>query len=237
MRKHTISDDDAAALVTGQAPAERPDLATLARSISEFRDAAFASPPRPSAELRARLDLAHAGGISSEAVSNEAADVIDAAEPASSRPRASVGRMKRMFAWFTGLGIAAKVVLGATVAAAAGATGVGAAAGVNILVSASAEQEQQQVIPSDEPTEAPTGSPTDEPSSFGDSVSERAHELGKGSDGAEFGAEVSTEAQLQGELNAQNPDGTGAEVSGSAHVGGGADVAPELPDVVLGGDD
>jgi hypothetical protein len=233
MRKHRISDDDAAALVTGAAPAERPDLATLARSISEFRDAAFASPPRPSAELRARLELAHAGGISSEAVSNEAADAIDAAEPASSRPRASVGRMKRMFAWFTGLGIAAKVVLGATVAAAAGATGVGAAAGVNILVSASAEQEQQQVIPSDDPTDAPT----DEPGSFGDSVSDRAHELGKDSDGAAFGAEVSTEAQLQGEVNAQNPDGTGADGSGSANVGGGAEVAPELPEVVPGGDD
>jgi hypothetical protein len=237
MRKHRISDDDAAALVTGAAPAERPDLATLARSISEFRDAAFASPPRPSAELRARLELAHAGRISSEAVSNEAADAIDAAEPATSRPRVSVGRMKRMFAWFTGLGIAAKVVLGATVAAAAGATGVGAAAGVNILVSASAEQEQQQVIPSDDPTEAPTGSPTDDPGSFGDSVSDRARELGKGSDGAEFGAEVSTEAQLQGEINAQNPGDTGADGSGSANVGGGVDVAPELPEVVPGGDD
>jgi hypothetical protein len=236
MRKHRISDDDAAALVTGAAPAERPDLATLARSIAEFRDAAFASPPRPSAELRTRLELAQAGGISSEAVSNEAADAIDAAEPASSRPRASVGRMKRMFAWFTGLGIAAKVVLGATVAAAAGATGVGAAAGVNILVSASAEQEQQQVIPSDIPTEAPTGSPTD-PGSFGDSVSDRAHELGEGSVGADFGAEVSAEAQLQGEINGQNPDGTGADGSGSANVGGGVDVAPELPDVVPGGDD
>jgi hypothetical protein len=238
MRKHRISDDDAAALVKGAAPAERPELTDLARSIADFRDAAFASPPRPSAELRARLELAHAGGISSEAVSNEAADAIDAAEPASSRPRASVGRMKRMFAWFTGLGIAAKVVLGATVAAAAGATGVGAAAGVNILVSTNAEQEQQ-VTPGGDPTEAPA----DEPGSFGDSVSDRARDLGKGSVGAEFGGEVSAEAQLLAELKAQNPDGTGVgastevDASGSANVGGGVGVAPELPDVVPGGDD
>lgn len=233
MRKHRISNDDAAALVKGEAPAGRPDLTTLARSITEFRDAAFTSPPRPSAELRTRLELAHAGGISPEAVSDETATVVDAAEPASSRPQASVGRMKQMFAWFTGLGIAAKVVLGATVAAAAGATGVGTVAGVNILVSANAEQEQQQVTPSDDPTEAPAGSPVDEPGTFGDSVSDRAHELGKGSVGAEFGAEVSAEAKLLGEVTA----GVGAHGSGSVNVGGGQEIAPELPDVVPGGDD
>ncbi len=245
MRKHRISDDDAAALVKGKVPAERPDLATLARSISEFRDAAFASPPRPTVELRTRLDLAHAGRISPEAVSNEAANVIDAGEPASSRPRASVGRMKRMFAWFTGLGIAAKVVLGATVAVAAGATGVGAAAGVNILVSTSAEQEQEQVTPGGDPSGAPGGDPseapadelTDEPGAFGDSVSDRAHELGQGSVGAEFGAEVSAEAHLLGEGNAQNPEGSGATGSASTNAGGGVEIAPELPDVVSGGDD
>ena len=64
MRKHRISDDDAAALVTGTAPADRPDLTTLASAITEFRDAAFASPPRPSAELMARLELAGASEIS-----------------------------------------------------------------------------------------------------------------------------------------------------------------------------
>jgi hypothetical protein len=233
MRKHRISDDDAAALVTGEAPAERPDLTTLARSISEFRDAAFASPPRPSAELRARLQLAPASGISLVAASNEAAPAIDAGEPASPAPRASVGRMKRMFAWFTGLGIAAKVVLGAAVAAAAGATGVGAVTGVNILVSATAEQEQQQVTPGDDAPEAPR----DEPDTFGDSVSDRAHELGTGSAGAEFGAEVSAEAKLLGDAHAQNSDGTGADASGSATVEGGVTVEPELPDVVTGGDD
>ena len=141
-----------------------------------------------------------------------------------------------MFAWFTGLGIAAKVVLGATVAAAAGATGVGAVAGVNILVSANVEHEQeQQVTPGGDPTEAPA----DEPGTFGDSVSDRAHELGAdgSSTGAEFGAEISGEAQLQGEGNAQNPDGPGVNGSGSANVEGDVEIAPELPDVVPGGDD
>lgn len=235
MRTHRISDDDAAALVKGTAPAERPDLAPLARSVTEFRDAAFASPPRPTAELRARLDLAHAGGISPEAVSQETANAIDAREPASSRPRASVGRMKQMFAWFTGLGIAAKVVLGATVAAAAGATGVGAVTGVNILVSANAEYEQeQQVTPGGDPTDE-----ADEPGTFGDGVSDGALELGADgtTTGAEFGAEVSGEAQLQGEGNTQNPGGAGVNGSGSANVEGSVEVAPELPDVVPGGDD
>lgn len=228
MRKHGISDDDAAALVTGAAPADRPDLTAFASSISEFRRAAFAAPPRPSAELRSRLDLV--GGISPAAVSNGVVESDDAREPALARPVASVGRMKRMFAWFTGLGIAAKVVLGVTVAAAAGATGVGAATGITTLVSSHSEQEQ--IAPTDEPTEVPaepTGTPTD---TFGGSVSDRAHELGKDSDGAAFGEEISEEAQQLGDEKAQNPDGTGAD---NAKNGDG--VAPEQPDVVPGGDD
>jgi len=55
--------------------------------------------------------------------------------------------------------------------------------------------------------------------------------------GAEFGAEVSGEAQLQGEGNTQNPGGAGVNGSGSANVEGSVEVAPELPDVVPGGDD
>jgi len=235
MRKHRISDDDAAALVTGTAPADRPDLTTLATSISEFRDAAFASPPRPSAELRARLDLAHAGGISPGAHPNRGAETIDARQPAASRPVASVGRMKRMFAWFTGLGIAAKVVLGVTAAAAVGATGLATAAGVNALVSTTAEQEQ--VTPTDDPTDTPTDEATDESDTFGDSVSDRAHELGKDSDGAAFGEEISEEAQQLGDEKAQNPEGTGSDNSGSENAEDGQGEAPELPDVVPGGDD
>lgn len=229
MRKHRITDDDAEALVTGTAPAERPDLATLARSITEFRAAAFAAPPRPSAELRARLELAPESEISTLADPNEVAASIDARQPAESRPVASMGKMKRMFAWLTGLGLAAKVVLGVSVAAAAGATGVGAAVGIDAIVSTTSEQEQ--VTTEDDQATDPTDAPTDAPDTFGDSVSDRAHELGTDSDGAAFGEEISEEAQQLADDLAQNPDETGRG------TGDGPENAPELPEVVPGGDD
>jgi hypothetical protein len=232
MRKHRITDDDAEALVTGTAPAERPDLTTLARSITEFRAAAFAAPPRPSAEVRARLELALESEISTPAHPNEVAASIDARQPAASRPVASMGRMKRMFAWLTGLGLAAKVVLGVSVAAAAGVTGVGAAVGIDAIVSTTSEQEQ--VTTEDEATDEatdPSDAPTDAPDTFGGSVSERAHELGKDSEGAAFGEEISEEAQQLADDLAQNPDETGRG------TGDGSEIAPELPEVVPGGDD
>jgi hypothetical protein len=232
MRKHRITDDDAEALVKGTAPAERPDLTTLAHSITEFRAAAFVTPPRPSAGLRARLELAPESEISTPAHPNEVAVSIDARRPATSRPVASMGRMKRMFAWLTGLGLAAKVVLGVSVAAAAGVTGVGAAVGIDALVSTTSEQEQVTTDDdaTDEATE-PTDAPTDAPDNFGDSVSDRAHELGKDGDGAAFGEEISEEAQQLGDDKAQNPDGTGPGAGDSQGN------APERPDVVPGGDD
>jgi hypothetical protein len=219
MKKHGISDDDAEALVTGAAPADRPDLATLAHSIAEFRSAAFATPPRPSAALRTRLDLAPE--IS--------------ARPETSRSEAFMGRMKRMFAWFAGLGIAAKIVLGVSVAAAAGATGVGTAVGINTLVSATSEQEQ--VAPEDGATDAPTDDQTETPENFGSGVSDRAHELGKDSDGAAFGEEVSEEAQQLGDDKAQDRAESDPEGSGSGDAENGQGSAPELPDHVPGGDD
>jgi hypothetical protein len=221
MREHRISDDDAQALVTGEAPAERPDLARLALSIKEFRSAASASAPRPSAELSRRLELAAQ---------------IDVGRPETSGRPASRGRMKRVFAWITGLGVAAKIVLGVTVAAAAGATGVGAAVGIDTLVSATAEHD----VTTDESTDAPadpTDAPSDAPENFGGSVSDRAHELGKGSDGAAFGEEISEEARQLGDEMAQNLEGTGPGESASNGAIGNKGNAPELPDVVPGGDD
>lgn len=218
MRKHGISDDDAAALVTGAAPGDRPDLAPLARSIAEFRRAAFATPPRPSAALRTRLDL-------TPEISPR---------PETSRSEAFMGRMKRVLAWFAGLGIAAKIVLGVSIAAAAGATGVGTAAGINTLVSATAEQ--QQVAPEDDAIDAPTD-PTDAPENFGGTVSDRAHELGKDSDGRAFGEEVSEQAQQLGDDKAQDRNGNDPEGSGSGDAESGEGSAPELPDHVPGGDD
>lgn len=220
MRRHRITDDDAAALAKGEAPAGRPDLARLADSIAEFRTAASASPPRPSAELQTRLGLAPAAGISTEAIPARDAATIGTASGAPPRRAVPLGRMKRMFAWFTGLGIAAKVALGVTVAAAAGATGVGAVAGIGTLVESSTDQEQ--IAPTDEPTLVPEPTESATPGEFGESVSERARELGKDSDGAAFGDEVSDEAQQLGDDHAEEAENGDA---GDDHA-----VEPELPE-------
>jgi hypothetical protein len=137
MRRHTISDGDAAALVKGEALASHPDLAPLAVSIAEFRTVAFASPPRPSAELASRFELAGASEISSTRAPTRHA--ASGSRAAASQP-ASLGGVRRALGWFAGLGVAAQILLGVSVAAAAGATGVGAVIGINKFIEVVAPQ-------------------------------------------------------------------------------------------------
>lgn len=236
-----MNDDAAEALVTGTAPAGRPDLAMLARSIAEFRGAALATPPQPTAELRARL------GLESEfspAHRNPVAGSLDASDATRRRPVAHTGRLKRLLAWLAGLGLAAKIVLGVSVAAAAGVTGVGAAVGIDAVVSTTSEHEQVETedapdevgetegksegeSPGD--TDGDTDAPAEESDTFGDSVSDRAHELGKDGDGKAFGEEISEEAQQLGNDKAQKPEQTGRG------TGEGPGNAPELPEVARKG--
>ena len=232
MRKHRISHDDASALVKGEASATRPDLVPLADAIADFRIAAFASPLRPSAELTARLELAETSGISQEASPTWRAETIKVRARVTDSPAPVLGKVKKMFAWFTGLGIAMKVALGLAVAAAASVTGVGAVVAYNEIAPTF---EQEQVTPTDDPTDEETTDPTD-PDTFGTSVSERAHELGKDSDGAAFGEETSEQAQQLGDEHAQNPEGTNP-APGAENAENGKDHAPDLPDVTPGGDD
>lgn len=66
MRNRRITDTDAAAVMGGTAPADRPDLADVATALSEFRGAVFMSLPQPSTELRERLDAGAPGGASTQ---------------------------------------------------------------------------------------------------------------------------------------------------------------------------
>lgn len=133
MRMPTMTHDAAEALIRGVAPAASPELAPLAAAIADFRGAAFATPPRPSAELMARLQLAGASGISVAGVPPRNAAATASQVTTTSRSR-SLGGVRRALGWFAGLGIVAKILIGASVAAAAGATGVGAVAGVAEIV-------------------------------------------------------------------------------------------------------
>jgi hypothetical protein len=130
-----MTHDAAEALIRGVAPAAAPDLAPLAAAIAEFRAASFATPPRPSAELMARLQLAGASRSSVAGVPTRDAAATAPQVTTTSRSR-SLGGVRRALGWFAGLGIVAKILIGASVAAAAGATGIGAAAGVGEIVTA-----------------------------------------------------------------------------------------------------
>ena len=239
MRKHRISDDDASALVKGRAPAARPDLALLAQSVTDFRAAAFETLPQPSAELASRLDLARASRISTVMASLSDSDTMETQTLVSRGPASQMGRVKRMFSWLLGLGLATKIALGATVAAAAvtggGAAGVlpfGAQDAFDTVVSVVMPTEEAD----DETTEPGTTdgvvTPGEGKGTFGESVSERAHELGKDGDGRSFGEEISEEAQKLGDEKRQNagqPDGTGEGTGSGTGEGAGRGTGSDTP--------
>lgn len=123
-----------------------------------------------------------------------------------------------MFEWIAGLSLAAKILLGVSVAAVAGVTGAGASGAFTDIV---ATQEPTEGIvvseePADESTDDGTGESAEEsadvestgvsehPDNFGESVSERAHELGEDGDGRAFGEEISGEAQQLGDQKREN---------------------------------
>lgn len=124
-------------------------------------------------------------------------------------------RVKNMFEWITGLSLAAKILLGLSVAAVAGVTGAGASGAFTDIVVTQTPTEEVIVTaePADESTDGSTDESTDDPTAesaaesdnFGESVSERAHELGEDGDGAAFGEEISGEAQQLGDEKRQNP--------------------------------
>lgn len=213
MKKHRITDHDAAALMNGHAPVARPDLAPLAASVTAFRDAAFETTISPSAELASYLELAGATGVSANPSPQIGSEHAGAPELTGAEPMKK--RVKHVFSWLVGLGLTTKIVLGVGVAAAA-ATGAGAAGvlpGVaqesfDTVVSTVVPSEEEDVVSDDSDDTTEDGEKKD---NFGQSVSERAHELGKDSDGRAFGKEISTEAQQLGDEKRQNSDDSTVE--------------------------
>lgn len=215
MRRHRISDHDAAALLAGRAPVARPELAPLAQSLADFRVAAFETLPQPSAELASRLDLAKGSEISTSAVSSPDSGMVTTPVPATAAAGSHRERVKNMFEWITGLSLAAKILLGMSVAAVAGVTGAGASGAFTDTV-VSETPVEEEVVATDEPadessddstdesTDDPADESSDESDNFGQSVSERAHELGEDGDGRAFGEEISGEAQQLGDEKRQN---------------------------------
>jgi hypothetical protein len=118
MVKHRIAERDAAALLKGQTPAGRPDLAPLADSFMTLRAAAFRRPPRPSVELALRLGLTAPSSLAD-------ARTVDA-QASTRRGAPKAARARRTVSWVLGLGLATKIVVGVSAGALA-VTGAGAA--------------------------------------------------------------------------------------------------------------
>lgn len=127
-----------------------------------------------------------------------------------------------MIAWFTGLGVVAKILLASTVATAAvvstGAAGVlpGGAQDtfdsvVSVVIPSAVDEEptdQPTTEPTDEPTTEPTGDAdeADHPDNFGGDVSDVAKD--KPGTGQEFGKWVSESARAKEKPNDDSTDGT-----------------------------
>lgn len=135
MRDHRITDEEASAVLRGETPEARQDLAAVADAMSMFRQASFGAPPQPSAELALRLDLERAERISASADGMTAS--ISVLAPLASTPRTR--RRRVSLSGFVGLGLAAKIAIGAGAAAAVGITGTGAAGVAGVLPTAAQE--------------------------------------------------------------------------------------------------
>lgn len=131
MRTHRITDEEVSAVLRGQAPAARDDLAAVADAVTEFRRASFEAPPQPSAELALRLDLERATRISAPAHGVNASTVAKA--PVNQASTLRTRRRSVALSGFLGLGLAAKIAIGAGAAAAVGVTGTGAAGAAGVL--------------------------------------------------------------------------------------------------------
>lgn len=124
MRKNRLSHADVAALLDGTAPSGRPDLASVAALVDDLRLNSFEAPPRPTAELASRLDVDRASWIS-PAAGGLLQTSDRGAAPVLAAPAPKRGKARMFFTWFTGLGLAAKIGIGAG-AVAFGAVGAGA---------------------------------------------------------------------------------------------------------------
>ena len=178
MTNHRISDDEAAAVLRGEVPEARHDLASVAEAVAMFRQASLDS-PRPSAELALRLDLERAARLSASVDGLHASTA--AWSPVNNEaPTPGTRRRRVALTGFAGLGLAAKIAIGAVAASAVGVAGAGAAGAVGVLPT-----QAQEVF------DGFTGHPG------GDNVSE------SGLEHSEFGLETANEARQNGEAKRQ----------------------------------
>jgi hypothetical protein len=211
MRKHRITDADASTLVTGRAPAGRPELEVLAQSLAEFRAASFGTTPRPSATLESRLALGIAPVISESKEPASAVSIETTSSPLRPR-RTRKSPVRTALTWIAGLSLGLKILLGAAVAATA-AAGAGAAGVLPFGTQQAFDEVVSVVVPvekTDEGTDEGAGEGVDdgavdepavdevegydpaEDGNFGGWVSDLAHD--KPGTGKEFGDMVSDEA-------------------------------------------
>ena len=171
-----IPDAAAEAVLRGHVAASSPELAPVAEAVAALRAVSFGAPPRPSAELALRLDLERAARLSTDRQHTSTAVVARLAGPTTPRR----GRRRVALGAFAGLGLAAKITIGAVAAAAVGVAGAGTAGAVG-----------QLPAPVQEVFNEVTGHPG------GEHVSET------GLENSEFGQKTAEEARQKGEEQRQ----------------------------------
>lgn len=132
MRKHRITHHEAQQLLAGRTPEGRSEMAVLASSLEAFRAAAFATVPQPSVALAARLGPLRGADISVATGGSSPYAVGAESESLAPSPASQKKGKNRMFAWIAGLGLVAKLTVGAG-AVALGLTGVGVAGAAGVL--------------------------------------------------------------------------------------------------------
>jgi hypothetical protein len=233
MRNRRITDDDAAALLRGRSPHARDELSPQAAALADVRRSSYGTPPRPSPAVASRLDLERVSTISPHP-HGENPDTAPTLSIRSTVPRSR--RRRVAIEWFAGLGLAAKIAIGATAAAAVGVGGAGAAGAAGVLP-APAQQVFDQVS-----GEHPGGENVSdqglEHSEFGLETAEEARENGQAkreaalenaSDKAQQGLETAEEKAGEALETAEEKAGAGLETAGDAAAGAGdqADDAAE----------
>jgi hypothetical protein len=218
MRAHRITDDDAAVVIHGQVPEARDDLAVVAHAVAVFRRASLESPPQPSAALAARLDLERAARLSASVDERYATNSATALANRVSVP--GTRRRRVALSGLMGLGLAAKIAIGAGAAALVGVGGAGAAGAAGVL------PEPVQVV-FNEVTGHPGNNVSDtglENSEFGQQTAEDARQ--KGEEKRQAALENAEEKRQAGLDNAAEHAVNGQETAGE-HAQVGQETAEE----------
>ncbi|MFC9917144.1 hypothetical protein [Agromyces binzhouensis] len=227
MTRHRITDDDAEALLHGRSPRGRDELSPLADAIAGFRASSSGGSPRPSAAVAPRLDLGRRPEV--EFVPDADPDVT-APAPA----RTPSARRRVVVEWFAGLGLAARISMGAVAAVAVAATGAGAAGAAGMLPEpaqvvfdgmAGTEHGVDRAV-SPGPVEGATDA--EDEGADGTGLEHAEEQAGSGLETAVEHADENAESGLQtAEENAGSGIGTGEEASGGAVPEGAGDAADD----------